>query len=319
MKKLSGFDLGMIIAFVVVTLLGIGAWWYLSGQLTAAQTDVTNAKADYDRYSVAKGGQDSIIVNPQNGQTLQANIDLLNAQLNPLIASKLLPKDNKLKEIANTDPVAWKHQLDDDVQKLTAAAKVRGVSLPPSFYFGFTRYLSQSPNDQQTAVLSKQLLAVDEIATILINAPVKAISSVRRTYEEDSRPTGNFNPSISTTEPDHLGGYSINAPGNVYTAYPFEFDFETTTENLRTIMDSLIQSPYIFVVRSLTVENTIPNSPTITSLDTIAATPAPSSLTDSSPGEVASTTSTLGPQHLFGYDTLRIRARIDLIQWNEAP
>jgi hypothetical protein len=133
MKKLSGFDLGMIIAFVVVTLLGIGAWWYLSGQLTAAQTDVTNAKADYDRYSVAKGGQDSIIVNPQNGQTLQANIDLLNAQLNPLIASKLLPKDNKLKEIANTDPVAWKHQLDDDVQKLTAAAKVRGVSLPPSF------------------------------------------------------------------------------------------------------------------------------------------------------------------------------------------
>ncbi len=36
MKKFSRFDLAVIIAFVVIALLGGGAWYYLSGQLDAA-------------------------------------------------------------------------------------------------------------------------------------------------------------------------------------------------------------------------------------------------------------------------------------------
>ena len=53
--KLSGFDLGIVIAFVVVTLLGGGAWWYLSGELTDAQTDRRGQqRADFDKYSVEK-------------------------------------------------------------------------------------------------------------------------------------------------------------------------------------------------------------------------------------------------------------------------
>ena len=47
MKKLpiSKFDLVMIIVFVVIGLLGGGAWYYLSQQLTQAQQDVTEAKS----------------------------------------------------------------------------------------------------------------------------------------------------------------------------------------------------------------------------------------------------------------------------------
>ena len=41
--KLSGFDLGIIIAFAVLTLLGGGAWWYLSSGLQTATDDVHNA------------------------------------------------------------------------------------------------------------------------------------------------------------------------------------------------------------------------------------------------------------------------------------
>ena len=35
--QLSKFDIGMIIAFAVVGLLGGTAWWFLSGQLQTAQ------------------------------------------------------------------------------------------------------------------------------------------------------------------------------------------------------------------------------------------------------------------------------------------
>jgi hypothetical protein len=312
MKKLnlSGFDLGVIIAFAVITLLGGGAWWYLSGALQDAQDDVKNADKDFVTYST----KSNIVVSASNGTTLQANIDLLKAQLDPLIHAKLRSKDNKLSSISKEDPVAWKHDLDDEVHRLTHAAKLHGVNVPANFYFGFSRYLSQNPGDEQTAVLSKQLVGVDQLATILINAPVKGIQAIRRTYEEDPH-TGAASTSGQVTEPDHLEGYSLNAPGNTYTAYPFEIDFETTAENFRPVINNLIQSPYVFVVRTLTIQNSSLNSPLITDLDKIAGTPS-SSVIDTAPGEVAATTSTLGPQYLFGNSTLKVRARIDMIEWN---
>jgi hypothetical protein len=316
MKKISGFDLGVGIAFLVIALLGGTAWWILSGNLQTAQAAVAAAKTDFDRYSVAKEGQESIIVSRSNQKTLQANIDLIKAQLSPLIQSRLQSKDNKLSSIDKEDPVAWKHDLDDEVQGLTAAAKVHGVALPVSFYFGFSRYLSQSPNDEQTAVLSKQLLGVEQIATILINAPVKRIAAIRRTYEEDPHTdSGNSSPPSNSQVPmDHLNGYSLNDAGNAYTAYPFEVEFEANTENFRTVIDTLIQSPYVFVVRTINVENSSPNSPLLNDLDRMAGTPS-SSVVDSSPGEVAATTSTKGPQFLFGSSTLTVKARIDMIEW----
>jgi hypothetical protein len=310
MKKLnlSGFDLGVIIAFVVLTLIGGGAWWYLSGTLQDAQAEVTSAKTDFDNYSTKY----HFVVSPSNGKTLQANIDLMKAQIEPLIQAKLLPKENKLNSIEKEDPVAWKHDLDDEVHRLSGAAKLHNVVIPPNFYFGFSRYQGQSPSDEQTAVLSKQLVGVDELATILINAPVKDIQAIKRTYEEDPH-TGAAN--ISISDPDQLGGFALTAPANAYTAYPFEVDFETTPENLRPIINNIIQSPYLFVVRTLTFENSAPDSPKLSSLDQLAG-PPPASVTDSAPGEVAATASTKGPQFLFGNATIKIKAQIDMIEWN---
>lgn len=321
MKKPSGFDLGIIIAFVVVALLGGGAWWYLSGQLQAAQDNVKSIHDAFNSYSVSKGtGTDSIVVSPSNGKVLQGNIDLLTAKLKPLVDSKLMPKGNKLSSIDKEDPVAWKHDLDDDVHQLTAAAKLHGISLPPNFYFGFNHYLSQSPNDEQTLVLSKQLLAIDQITRILLGGPVKGITNIRRTNEEEphSATSGSSN-FPETAESDHLSGYALVAPGNTYVDYPFEFDFETTSENLRKIMDDLVKSPYILVVRTLTIENSEPTSPQLSALDQIAGSSAPPpSVVSTSPGEVANTPtppSTKGPQYLFGHSTLKIKARIDLIEY----
>jgi hypothetical protein len=314
MKNLSAFDKGVIIAFVVVALLGGGAWWYLSGELQTAQAADASAKADFDRFSTATSGKEKIVVSPSNEKTLQANIDLLKAQLDPLIHSKLQSKDNMLRSIEKEDPVAWKQDLDDKVGRLKSAAQFRGVTLPPNFYFGFSSYLSQSPGDEQTTVLSKQLAGVEQLATILINTPVKDIQAIRRTYEEDIH-TGADGTSGTTTDPDRLSGYAVTAAGNVYTAYPFEVDFETNPENLRVVVNSLIQSPYVFVVRSLSIQNSNLNSPVMSDLDRLAG-PPPDSVVDTSPGEVAATPPTKGPQKFFGYSTLKVKARIDMIEWN---
>jgi len=314
MKKLtlslSKFDLGVIIAAVLIALIGGGVWWYLSGALQDAQAEDASAKADFDKYST----KSDIIVSSVNGKVLQANIDLLNSQLGPLIQDKLQSKENKLNSIEKEDPVAWKHDLDDEVRRLTAAAKLHSVTIPTTnFYFGFYRYLNQSPNEDQTAVLSKQLVGIEQISDILINAPVKTILGVRRTYEEETHSSGNA--SGESSESDRLSGYALNYPGNIYTDFPFEIEFETSPENLRSIIDQLIQSPYVFVVRTLTVESSAPTSPVTGDLDRIAG-PPDSSVVNTSPGEVASTVSTKGPQKFFGYATLKVKARVDMIEWN---
>jgi len=328
--KLTGFDIGMIIAFVVVTALGGGAWYYLSGQLQTAQQQVTDAKTQYDKLSVVKQGTDAIIVSSPSSQTLQANIDLLNSEVKPVIQDKLLAKGNQLQSKTNENPVDWKQDLDKDVTALTAEAKVRGVALQPSFYFGFSYYLGHSPSDEATSTLNKQLLGISEVSKILIEAGIKSISSIRRTYDEDPHssggnggnnggPGGNNNNNVTftaATEPDRLSGISFSAPGDAYHDYPFQVEFDAKAEDLRTVMDNLLKSPYIFIVRTMTVDNSEPQSPKVSSLQAIAGAPTPS-VADSSPGEVASTASTKGPQFLFGNSVLHIKARIDLIEWTD--
>jgi hypothetical protein len=327
MKKLnlSGFDLGVIIAFAVLTLMGVGAWWYLSGALQDAVAQTATAKANFDKYSTKY----SIVVSRTSGKARQANIDVLKAQLDPLIHTTLQSSANKLHSIQKEDPVAWKHDLDDEVRSLTAAAKLHSVTLPNNFYFGFSRYQSQGPNDEQTVVLSKQLLGVEQLATILINAPVNGIQAIRRTYEEDSHTSRGAGP--GAVEGDRLAGFSLSALGGVspaprtggaaaaptpiYTAYPFEVDLETTSENLRPVIDNLVQSPYIFVIRTLTIENSVPNSPVISDLDRLAG-PPPSSVLGTSPGEVAAAPVTKGPQYLFGNSILKVKIRVDMIEWD---
>jgi hypothetical protein len=311
MKKLSGFDLGIVIAFGVVTLLGAGTWYYLTQyMLQPAQDDVKTADATLNQYSTKY----DVVVSAYNSKILQANIDLLVSQLNPLIKSTFLPKENRIPSMGREDPVAWKSDLDNDVAALTALAKTRGVSLPPNFYFGFSRYLSQSPNDDQTAVLSKQLQSVVQITTILFNARVKGVTAIRRTWEEDPHTVASGGGNTTNVDSDRLSGFAVTAPANAYVAYPFEFDFETTSENLRPILNGLLQPPYVFVLRSISIQNSAVDSPRENDLERMAGTPA-ASMIDSSPGEVAAITSTKGPQYLFGNSTLKVHARIDMIEW----
>jgi len=323
MKKISTFDIGMIVAFVVIGGAGFGAYWYLSSQLTQAVQDVTDAKSEFDRDSVNQ----NIVVSPASQKNLQDNIDLIKAQLDPLVQNKLQPKENTLSSITQKDPLAWKRDLDDEVTRLTAAAKLHGVKIPQNFYFAFSRYLNQNPTNEQTIVLSKQLLGVDKISNILINAPVKSIQAIRRTYEEDGRFTGGGGdgggggfgqPPGGGVEGDRLPGSSVEAGRGIYTAYPFEVDFDTSPETLRKVVDDLVQSPYIFVLRTISVQNSFGKSPLISDLDRLAGAPPPS-MVDTSPGEVAATNSNQPPQYLFGNATLHVRILVDLVDWNGVP
>jgi hypothetical protein len=314
MKKLSAFDLGMIIAFVVIGLLGGGAWYYLSTQLSNAQTAATSASSSFNT-AISKGYYPSAA----NEKILQEDNDTIKAQLDPVIAAKLQAPDNKLGAVQQVNPVDWKRDLDSRVSALTTLAKAHAVNVPANFYYGFSRYLNQQPGDEATAVLGKQLLGIEQVTSILMDSPVKSIHSIKRTYEEDALNGGTSTTGLSSlkADPDQLVGSALHAPNDLYISYPFEFDFECTTETFRKVIDGLMNSPYVFVIRSLDIENTHPDSPKISDLDTLsgANNPAQSAALDT-PGATAASAPAIGPQFLFGAETLHVRARIDLIEWN---
>jgi hypothetical protein len=320
MKNFSRFDLGMIIAFVIVALLGGGAWYWLSGQLTAAQTDVAAAASEFDQYTK----KEVYLPTGANVKTLQTEIDLMTAQLDPLVKNELQSPGNLLSAIQQTDTVAWKHQLDDEMKGLNNEAKISGIKVPDNFYYGFSRYLNTNPTQDATPVLSRQLLGVKTIADILIKAPVQAIVSVKRTYEEDPEGNGGsrgYQNTPNQQNASQLAGRSQEASGGVYTAYPFEVEFDAKTESFRKIVNDLMKSPYVFVIRSILVQNSQLDSPKDpATLDTMAgpaATTSPdTSIVNSSPGAVAAAQPTVGVQYLFGDETLHIRMRIDLIEWH---
>jgi len=312
MKKLSGFDLAMISAFVVVGLLGGGAWYYFSGQLATAQSDVSSAASDFEKYS----SKATYLPTTTNVKILQDNISLMKAGVDPLIQAKLQSADDKILTVTKQDTVAWKHDLDDRVKQLNSAAKLHGVAVAPNFYYSFSRYLNTNPLDEKTVVLTKQLLGIEEIANILISAPVKGIQTVRRTYEEDDLSSNSSNSIAPTGDKDRFTGRAINADGGVYTDYPFEIEFEATTDTFRDVVNALIKSPYVFVIRNIAVQNSKTTSPQLTDLDRMAGPSSAPSVSESSPGAVAaSAKSTIGPQYLFGGETLHIKLRIDMIEW----
>ncbi|MEI9999048.1 MAG: hypothetical protein WDO13_07710 [Verrucomicrobiota bacterium] len=308
--KLSVFDIGMLIAFAVVTLAGVGAWWYLSGALQDAQAADAQAKHDFDTYS----SKSDYVVSASNLKTLHGNSDILQAQIDPVLQASLLQKGNDLHTIEKEDPVAWRHDLDDIVRDLNARARARNITLPNNFYFGFSRYLSQSPGDEQTGVLKKQLTGIRSLVEILINAPIRSLSAVRRTYEEDAPASSGGGERSS--DGDRLPGSAVVAAGGAYTAYPFEVEFTTTPENLRGVVDNIIHSPYLFVIRSLSIQNEAMESPRQDTLDKMAGSPTTSTVVDSAPGEVAANTAPKAPQYLFGDKLLKVKLRLDMIEWN---
>jgi len=313
MKMFSRFDLGMIIVFVVVAALGIAGWWWLSGQLQTAMGEAAVAAGEFDTYSKKQ----VYLPTKSNLTTLQNNISIMTAQFDQLVKSTLQSPKNSLGAIQQLDTVAWKHGLDDEVSHLNAAAATHGIVVPANFYYGFSRYLTANPNQDATAVLERQQIAIGAITEILINAPVRSIVNVERTYEEDSASSATTHAGQAGT--GQLPGHSVDAPGGVYTAYPFEFEFDADTESFRAVVNKLMQADYVFVIRSVMVQNQKLESPTTGELAQMAGVNNNEpSIVNSSPGAVAAATptSTVGLQYLFGDEALHVRMRIDLIDWH---
>lgn len=292
--KLSKFEIGMIAAFVVVTGAGIGGYIYTSGLVETAKSDLTTANSELQQLVKQR-----YMPSASNIKTLEGNVNDLLSTLQPVEKQILLSPENKLSQIQALNPVTWKNsELDQTVQRLTALARSRRVSLPADYYFGFSRYQKTNPSEQATLILGKQLYGVEQLASKLFelneSGTISALRSIRRTFDEDAGGSGSGADGGET-----LKGASQLGAAKLYRVYPFEVEFVGTTTGLRSFLNSLAKMPVLFIVRSVQVINSKIESPKLSDLGKTGG-------SEKDKG---------GRDFIFGGEQLTIRIRVDMIEW----
>lgn len=290
--KLSKFEIGMIVAFVVVTGAGIGGYIYTSGLVETAKADLTTANGELQKLVKQR-----YLPSDANIKLLEGNVASLTAALKPIQAQILKSPENKLGQMQPQNPVTWKNSdLDQTVQRLTALAKGRRVALPTDYYFGFSRYQKSNPSEQATLTLGKQLYGVEQLATKLFESgdggSVIALRSIRRTFDEDPATSQGG----GADGGESLRGTSQLGSSKLYRVYPFEVEFVGTTNGLRAYLNSLFKTPALFVVRSLQVTNSKIESPKVGDLG-------------------KGSNEKAGRDFVFGGEQLTVLVRVDMIEW----
>lgn len=302
--KLSKFEIGMIAAFVVVTGAGVGGYFYTNGMVETAKNDLSSAQSDLQKLVKQR-----YLPSDANIKALDENIKELRSSLQPVEAKALKSSESKLGQIEAKNPVTWKNSdLDQTIQRLVALARAKRVAIPTDGYFGFSRYQKSNPSEQATLNLGKQLYAVDLLSTQLFNSNVGgsivALKAVRRTFDEDS--VGQAAAGGADGAESIKG--SITVPhSKLYRVYPFEVEFIGNTTGLRNFLNSLNQTPVLFIVRSVQVTNSKMEAPKVVDLGKGAA-------ADSRGG-----TAKTGRDFVFGSEQLQAKVRVDMIEWLGTP
>ena len=133
------------------------------------------------------------------------------------------------------------------------------VKHPEKFQFGFERYASYPPKKEHTPLLLKQLSVTEELVRLLAEAHVHDLTAVRRVEFEDTfgggRPSSAYDPKAEPLISQNGKFEFVEQPNYLYASIPFDLEIICDTDALNKLLTGLSRSPYVLIVRILTVEN----------------------------------------------------------------
>ncbi|MCX6911331.1 MAG: Amuc_1100 family pilus-like protein, partial [Verrucomicrobia bacterium] len=170
------------------------------------------------------------------------------------------------KKALNIKASAFNPMLVQQKNKLMAAAKKYGVTVPSEFGFGFGRYVTHGTppaNDtNQINTLLTQWSAVEMLADILFTNRIVSIAVIRRAPvgAEIPRDPNAAAMGLQVRGGDEFCGALVrDNPNEIARTLPFELEFICDTQGLRGILSALESSPRFFIVRSVAVLNSRSN------------------------------------------------------------
>lgn len=288
--------------FLIVGGIGGALWWWAASELDsarAARDQVVTKLTATDRRAILPTPENLEAITAKNAEftaLLEASLPKLQAASRDFAAVILAWRDGRPAE--GLSPDAWKRLMNEKRLELDRKAEANRVKLPENFYYGFSRYRLPNPEAQFTAELGVQLIALNRLASILIDSRVEAIQSMRRVQFEDGPRAGG-----PIAGEEGLAASILQDPLKLYWLYPFEVTFRCATVQLARVVQGIAEAPELFLIRFIQIENEVSE---------IKRRSAIQPQTGNQLGQTDRLFVTV-----VGDELLNIRLRVDLLLWAE--
>jgi len=268
MKDIPKHILVTVIIMVVVGLLGGGAWFWTSRQLTQKLGEKTELEGQI--MAVEKKG---LFPSAQNKKILQdQKIKLVDLEgvLTPDVQSKVNqfsavrtidPASGAMKGL---DPDSWKKVFGTKRLELRQLARDKNMAIPEEYNFAFKSYVLAAPRAENTLDLGIQLLAIEEIVKLLAGSGVETVVAIKRSLLEETPTVG---VGSATGNDEALKAKILPGSENTYRILPFEVVIKSDPESVIRFLNGVGSSKFMFVTRFVYLENeksTVPKRSEVT-------------------------------------------------------
>jgi hypothetical protein len=110
----------------------------------------------------------------------EANLKAMQQERDEALAILRKIGDTVRVDAPTVTPQAFQDALRKNVSEIVERAKAEGVTLGENFFLGFEEYETRLPSAETASQLALQLASIHNVATILIDAKVREISSFHR-------------------------------------------------------------------------------------------------------------------------------------------
>ncbi|MFY8215277.1 MAG: Amuc_1100 family pilus-like protein [Chthoniobacterales bacterium] len=152
--------------------------------------------------------------------------------------------------LETVSPQVFQDNLRAVVSSVSELAKQNGVELPEGFYLGFDQYRGTLPSDAAAPLLAAQLAGVQSIISDLIKLKVHAITSIARVplAIESGAPQ-------PRNEKEEKANEEKTAEPIIVSS-PLDIGFRAEQGKVRQALNGIVTANRVFIIRSLTIQNT---------------------------------------------------------------
>ncbi len=304
---------------LVVLVVGVGALGFLAFTAStaheAASARYTDAANEFNRLRRLQPYPNKQNLEKLAGQKTEAT------QVINEFQAELAKKEFPLTPISPTD---FQDELKKSVTAVRAKAKEAGVKLgdkeTDKFYLGFDRYETTPPESGATAVLGRQLKAIEWVVELVIANRVAEMKLIRLELPEEKgkggKPAADAGKGRDNRDArDSRGGGKPRQ--DLVSYYPFDVVITGKQAQIANILNAVIspKAPQFYVPRSIRVRNQKDKGPP--RVVEAAAAPVVDPANPNAPAPAAPAAPP--PTFIAGEELVEAAIRFDIVDFSDVP
>lgn len=306
-------DNKFLTGFLIVTLLGAGAFGFLLFQAKGKYNDATNAYNDkINELQTLQGGKpypnDS---NFKKEQELQKQHQQAIVALQTQLSKAELP-------VEPLTPEKFQDNLREAIKNVTALAAKQGTEIENGkMTLGFEIYTTQPPRPEATPQLGRMLKGIEMVVTDLLSQSPTKLADVKRVPmpEEGSVVPGAPKPAATPTpKPGAPAAKKTVEEQPLVKRYPFDLSFVAQEPKFQKFVNNLVSNKkQFFVPVAVSVANEMQNGSSKSAGADVAPPPAPDPSNPNAPTPPPAETT----KFVVGEEKLNVTMRIELVDFAE--